>query len=418
MIFRALKAAILVTLILGFLIVSRDGLHLGRAESVASPYLFGLVEWEIGNFLDKWIHKVASIFPWESDTHEEKRAKVNQYFQLGDQIRELRHKIEGAVAQAGPGGSQETVKLGLELKKRVDDQRALRNDVEEFLESEISAVLKEQGFSSRLGVIFPPTDIRLDETPRLLVTSPRDRIERKDDVLLRPRLTVEQMESLESTVLDEQNLSALVLGIGGIATYPAIIPATQPLRGTLEDASHEWLHHLFFFRPLGQHIRSSSQMTSLNETVANIAGRELGRLVCIRLLGEVDECAEREAEEEKDEQDEEEGFNFGKEMRQTRLRVEELLGEGKVEEAEAYMEERRKLFVDNRFLIRKLNQAYFAFHGTYADTPASISPIGDQLEELRSLLPSVGRFIKTVSKVSSYEEFLTLLDALRAEAGG
>jgi hypothetical protein len=44
-------------------------------------------------------------------------------------------------------------------------------------------------------------------------------------------------------------------------------------------------------------------------------------------------------------------------MRQTRLIVESLLGEGKIDEAERYMEERRQLFVQEGFEIRKLNQA-------------------------------------------------------------
>ena len=49
------------------------------------------------------------------------------------------------------------------------------------------------------------------------------------------------------------------------------------------------------------------------------------------------------------------------------------------------MENRRQFFVKNGYNIRKLNQAYFAFHGTYADTASSISPIGEQVIELRSL---------------------------------
>ncbi len=418
MIFRILKAATLAILILGLLLLSRDTLHLGRTESAASSYLYGLVEWEVGNFFSKWVHKVATAFPWASDTAEEKRAKVDRYFQLGEQIRELQHKVERAAAQTGHGSSQETTDLESELARLVDEQDALRNDVEEFLESELSAVLNEQGLSSRLGAVFPPTDFRFDQPPRLLVTSPRDRIERKDDVLLRPDLTIEQMESLEERIESEQDLSTLVVGTGGIATYPAIIPATQPLRETLEVASHEWLHHFFFFRPLGQHFWDNQEMASLNETVADIAGKELGSLVCVRLLGEVEECAIPESEREGVGEDEDGVFSFNREMRETRLRVEELLSEGKVVEAEAYMEERRQLFVENRYLIRKLNQAYFAFHGTYADRPASISPIGSQLEELRALLPSVGEFIKTVSRISTYERFLALLDEMRAKAGG
>ena len=110
----------------------------------------------------------------------------------------------------------------------------------------------------------------------------------------------------------------------------------------------------------------------------------------------------------------EDEFDFRLEMRTTRLRAEELLGEGKIEEAEQYMEQRRQFLADHGHYIRKLNQAYVAFHGTYADNPASISPIFDQLSDLRSASPSLGEFVKVVAAVSSYDEFLELLEAVTA----
>ena len=70
------------------------------------------------------------------------------------------------------------------------------------------------------------------------------------------------------------------------------------------------------------------------------------------------------------------------------------------------------------YRLRKLNQAYFAFRGNYAESPASVSPIGDQLKELRSFLPSVGAFITTMSEVSTYQEFLNLLEKIKAQAEG
>ena len=69
------------------------------------------------------------------------------------------------------------------------------------------------------------------------------------------------------------------------------------------------------------------------------------------------------------------------------------------------MEERRKLFLENRYYIRKLNQAYFAFHGTYADSPASVSPINDELKRFRATLPTVGDFIREMAQFGSYQEF-------------
>ena len=103
------------------------------------------------------------------------------------------------------------------------------------------------------------------------------------------------------------------------------------------------------------------------------------------------------------------------EMRGTRLKVDEMLADGRVEEAEAYMEERRRLFVENGYPIRKLNQAYFAFYGTYADLPAAISPIGDQVKQFRELVPELGEFIRVVSDISSYEEFLSTLEEVEGD---
>ena len=98
------------------------------------------------------------------------------------------------------------------------------------------------------------------------------------------------------------------------------------------------------------------------------------------------------------------------------MRVEELLDEGRVDEAEEYMKERWWRLRLGGYGVRKLNQAFFAFHGVYASSAASISPIGGQLEEMRSLVPSMGSFIKTLSRVSTYAEFLELLEGLRADA--
>ena len=66
--------------------------------------------------------------------------------------------------------------------------------------------------------------------------------------------------------------------------------------------------------------------------------------------------------------------------------------------------------------VRKINQAWFAFHGTYADSPASISPIAGELEELRALVPGVGEMVRLMRDVSSYQEFHALLAERREGA--
>ena len=110
------------------------------------------------------------------------------------------------------------------------------------------------------------------------------------------------------------------------------------------------------------------------------------------------------------------GFEFRPEMRRTRLRVDELLADGRIEEAEAYMEQRRILFVENGFFIRKLNQAFFAFNGTYAESSASISPIGDELREYNTLVPDLGDFVSGIAGVSDYGQFIRELEQVKARS--
>ena len=110
-------------------------------------------------------------------------------------------------------------------------------------------------------------------------------------------------------------------------------------------------------------------------------------------------------------------FDFDAAMGETRLRTDELLGQGKIEEAEKYMREQQWFLRLRGYNLRKLNQAYFAFRGRYAESPASTSPLGKQLNELRSLLPSAAAFIREISQVASHAEFLELLERARAEAG-
>ena len=110
-------------------------------------------------------------------------------------------------------------------------------------------------------------------------------------------------------------------------------------------------------------------MTSLNETLANLAGKEIGRTVYNQLTGEDIETLEPPYIPDHDDDDTEGEFDFREFMHDTRHRADELLEEGKIEEAETYMEDQRRFLVENGHNIRKLNQAFFAFHGLYADGP-------------------------------------------------
>jgi hypothetical protein len=110
--------------------------------------------------------------------------------------------------------------------------------------------------------------------------------------------------------------------------------------------------------------------------------------------------------------------DFNAEMRKLRLEVDALLAEGKVDEAEALMEETRLYLAENGVVIRKLNQAYFAFYGTYADSSASSDPIGPKLERVWELTGDVGTFLKTMRDVEDEAELDEVLGKLERLTGG
>ena len=93
-------------------------------------------------------------------------------------------------------------------------------------------------------------------------------------------------------------------------------------------------------------------------------------------------------------------------MRTTRIKVDELLAQGQVNDAEVYMEERRQLLWDNGYRIRKLNQAYFAFHGSYADEPGEQGedPIGPAILAIRENSSSLHEFLDRLSSITEIEE--------------
>lgn len=94
-------------------------------------------------------------------------------------------------------------------------------------------------------------------------------------------------------------------------------------------------------------------------------------------------------------------------MHTTRVTVDALLSEGKIDEAEAYMIQRQQFFLWNGYLLRKLNQAYFAFYGAYADTPggaAGEDPAGPAVRALRAQSDSLADFVNRISWMTSFEE--------------
>ncbi|MBM3956963.1 MAG: hypothetical protein FJ313_02785, partial [Gemmatimonadetes bacterium] len=375
-----------------FLLTARGhGLRLSPAEMVSARHRHDLIAWEVSNLPAKWLSRLVEFLPWTDSLADRQPVVLDRYRELTVQVREARGNLERAVAR-GEGTTGEAAALRDALLVLEVEQRSLRDAVEELLERAVSAVVVEEGLNVAGGFIWPPVDVRLGLTPDLLVTSPRDRIERLESVLLKPQAPAAAIEEMESRLLAEENLSAVVVKTGGVATYPAVIPDDADLPLLLETAAHEWLHAYLFFHPLGQRMFRDDDMFTLNETLANVFGREVGRRAYEHLTGERLPAAPAHGTEAEDA--EASAFTFDRFMRETRLRTDGLLEKGDIEGAERYMEERRLELNSYGYSIRKINQAWFAFHGTYADSPASVSPIAGELEELRRLVPDIGGMVR------------------------
>jgi len=359
-------------------------------DRLAGSHRFNILRWESENLLAKWSHLVREAFRDSHLSESDRVSLIREYVDLQRQIAFLAGQADSASADR---------ELIADLTGERDE---MEDRVEEIIEGQISGILADQGLSrtlwlgSEAHVVFPPVDFEFASRPNVLIVSRRDRVEIVDTSLLVADMTLDEKVALEAKV-DGLGQSALVEQVGAVATYPSIVPPTSSLENLLSKVAHEWMHHYLFFRPLGQNYWSSYEMTTINETVANMAGDEIAALTYDRYYNGYDEQPSTLQHGNTS------SLDFGKAMRETRVTIDELLTEGRIGEAEGYMDERRQFFEDNGYYLRKLNQAYFAFHGSYADTPTSVSPIGDQLREMRERSRSIGDFIRSAAAISSYD---------------
>ena len=338
--------------------------------------------------------------------------EVREYFRLVEALKERTKLIaDNHIETSRLSGLERKIGSNSEVDElMLSNLSILRGRVEETIETELSEVLKSLQLNSRLG-LWPPVDIVLSGAPHILVISPRDEINIKNTFLLSYGLTPAQKSYIEEQVGLLDNHSVLVEDLGGVAVYPSVISNKLSMKSCLTVAAHEWLHHWLFFKPLGQSFWTSHEMTVLNETVATVAGEEIGELLYDRINHDVEEDVRLSIQSEEESSDRE-SFDFFNAMQETRKHVSVLLGEGDIEEAEYYMDQRAALFRENGYYIRKLNQAYFAFHGIYATTAASDSPIGEQVKFLRSETSSLQEFLRSISGFRDYEEFVIYIESL------
>jgi hypothetical protein len=414
-----------------------------RISRAVGNHLFDFGEWT----LEAWAEKGAQIaVPIDLYlTDDQRRQFVLDFMNL---MREY-WTLEGRVQQvySDPANSDPAA-ASAELRAQRDAIRAdlerRRPTAEAIIQQQISAVLIDEGFGIG-GEIFPPVALRITPLPNVLIVSPRDQIKRIAGEALQAGLQVDQAEAIETRVLTATDDSSLVVPIGGLADYPAMILESTQLLWLLQTSSHEWSHHWLFLRPLGySYLADTPDVRTINETVASIFGDEVGLEVMRRFypdelkrtfpdLVEPKSLTIPTPEPETSRPSPTPGqFSFNRALRDTRIKVDGLLAEArafeqldqtdqaeaKIRQAEDYMEQQRQYINTQGYHIRKINQAYFAFYGAYADQPGASGgdPIGPNVIALRVYSSSVRDFMDRASHILSLDQLRQAVEALKPKS--
>ncbi|MFN7036649.1 MAG: hypothetical protein ACK4SN_09800 [Bellilinea sp.] len=345
---------------------------------------------------------------------EQQRRIVLGYLEKVERLNQVRAEISTIYAdpnitrpeQAAAGLLAEQDALLTEINRR------LAPLAESALQYQLSLVVADLGLGLG-GQPIPPPLYHVTSLPYALIVSPREVIRQDADLSLVADLSLDQIVQLEREVEQGLNVSALVVPVGGVGTYPTMVMSATDLNWLAEVIAHEWIHNTLTLRPLGALYYASPEMRTINETTASIAGKEIGAALIQRFYPEkVPPPPPAVPPSTPAQPGEPPAFDFRAEMRETRVTVDALLAEGKIEEAEEYMEQRRRVFWENGYRIRRLNQAYFAFYGAYADQPggaAGEDPVPAAVRALRAQSPSLAAFINRIAWVTSYETLTAML---------
>ena len=391
--------------VLGLLVLfSGCGAELGLGEGISKltgPHAFSLVRWELralSQEIDALVRR--SEVPDSADS-----AVVVAYFELVARENSLRWQIDNI---QGGFASGDVDALQTMLEAISLERESIERETEGILARQLSKAATSLGIYNPLdsywmvGTTFPPVMMRLQEPPKLLVVSPRECIDRLASITLDPDISQVEAVALEDAV-EGLGVAAIVVGLGGIATYPSFVNNNYGLRSALDIAAEEWMHQYLFFRPLGFRyalyelgFSQPLDIVIMNETLAGMVAAELAAEVYWRFYSQILSVPATQLAQP--------DFDFYGELCITRGTVDVLLEMGRVVEAEAYMEVRRQELAEHGYYVRKLNQAFFAFYGCYANQPGFESPIGADLQALRDKSSSLADFVQTASSFTGRDD--------------
>ena len=405
---------ILFLFVLAFLLTSaspRAGNLIDRARAFTRTYEFNYDAWTADAAWLK-IRQSALGLPDYVQRGDQIEA-VMESLRLTESILRAEDQLQRIFADPGiKDKEKESAHIRAELDKLNTRQNQIAPLAESVIELQVTATLAELGLTLG-GQPTPPVHYHVTPLPMNLVISRRDKIEQISAISLQPDTSLEDQIEIEDGVAQTLDVSTLVVPVGGIGTYPTMVMRTNYFTWQVGTVIHEWTHNFLSLRPLGINYGTTPELRTMNETTASIVENEIGPLLLARyyptMTASFPDLSRVAWNPNNPQPDDPPPFDFRAEMHETRVHADELLAAGKIDEAEAYMEQRRQVFWDNGYLIRKLNQAYFAFYGAYADIPggpAGEDPVGPAVRALRAQSASLAEFLNTISWMNSYQDLL------------
>ncbi|MBE9524459.1 MAG: hypothetical protein IMY76_05135 [Chloroflexi bacterium] len=309
---------------------------------------------------------------------------------------------------------EQSTALRAELNHLYEQHARIAPLAESILQNQVNATVSALGLSFG-GQLIPPVLFHSTPLPFNLVVSPRNVIQKEVGISLATDMTIDQQSALEEQIDQALDVSSLVVPIGGLGTYPTMVAQSSHLPWLIGAIAHEWTHNYLSLRPLGASYSVSPELRIINETTASLAEKEIADVLMARFYPELVPDQVLDTEDDtvvSDLDDEPPPFDFRAEMHETRLKVDRMLAEGQIEKAESYMEERRQFFWDNGYAIRKLNQAYFAFYGQYADEEGGARGaagsdedyIGSVIRTMRTQSQTLAHFLNRLSWMWSFDQ--------------
>lgn len=382
-----------------------------RLAVLISGESFNFTSWQIQALWQKMRYGLLSPQRWMDET-QRARFVLDHLANVG-RVEQLSAEIEHIYTDPSIDAPEQVARESrAELARLRAHLRQTAPLTEAILGEQVAYILQDAGLGT-FGQAWPPVSGTFTPLPSLLVLSPRTVIQSERQAILRPGYTAAEADTLErriESVLPDR--SAYVTAIGGLSAYPSMLLESSSLDWVTEVMAHEWTHHYLTLYPLGLYYETYGETRAINETTAELVGRWVGQSVVERFYRPLlprekplPQPLKRPASSN--------GapvaaprFDFYAEMHATRVAVDRLLAEGRITDAELYMELKRRYIVAQGYNLRRLNQAYFALHGAYASQPgaAGADPVGPAVRRLWALSRDPHTFLRRVRSITRLSE--------------